>query len=357
MLWIGLGLAAYLLHLAFGKDSAFIENFYSRGFYAGLRWVWDHTLGFSPVPVLFLAFLAICLWFIGRFSRSLLKKRPRLSLPWGAKILRGGLLVLSWVGGLVFLFYLLWGFNYNRVGVERRLGLDAIPLDAAALRAEAEWASGMLAEARAAIPGASGATLEPHAIPAGLETSLRESLSGVLEKEGYSAPGRIRVRPFWPRGWMMRFSGTGMYIPYFGEGYFEPNLLPFEKPFTMAHEMVHGAGITDEGGASFFGFLACQSSPVPVIRYSGFLAYAAEVLADLGRSSRDEFRRIAAGLPEGVKADLRAAQENWNRYRGPLQKAGRAIYEKYLKSQGVKEGILSYDRFVLMVSAWRRRAP
>jgi len=357
LLWIFLGGASFLLHLILGKDSAIAESVYSRGFYAGLRWVWDHTLGFSPVPVLFLIVLAVVLWGAWKLSRFLSKTRPRRrGRPWLTKILRAGLLVASWVGGLVFFFYLLWGFNYNRIGVELRLRLNAVPLDAAALRTEAEWASGMLAETRAAIPGASAAALGPDFLPAGLEAGLRESLSGVLEKEGYSAPGRVRVRPFWPRGWMMRFSGTGMYIPFFGEGYYEANLLAFEKPFTIAHEMVHGLGIADEGGASFFGFLACLSSSVPVVRYSGFLAYASEVLADLARASGEDFRKIAAGIPEGVKADLRAAQENWSRYRGPLQNAGRAIYEKYLKSQGVKEGLLSYDRFVLMVAAYRKAA-
>ncbi len=37
--------AAYGFHLAFGKDSPFVENVYSRGVFVGLRWVWDRTAG------------------------------------------------------------------------------------------------------------------------------------------------------------------------------------------------------------------------------------------------------------------------------------------------------------------------
>jgi hypothetical protein len=153
----------------------------------------------------------------------------------------------------------------------------------------------------------------------------------------------------------MRLSSSGFYFPYGGEGYIAGNLTAAERPFVTAHEMVHAYGITDEGAANFLGFLACASSTDPAVRYSGLLSYWEYVFPELVRAAGQEAAHLAARLPEGVKADMRAAFENWDRYRGPARAAAQAVYERYLKSQGIEEGIKSYDRFVSLVVAWKRR--
>jgi hypothetical protein len=353
-LWIFLGAGAFLLHILAGKDSVFVENFYSRGIFVGIRWFWDNTLGRFPVPLIYVLAAGIVFWALRTLVLRLSGKAAKNpSSPWAA-IGKGLLVLSSWAGALVFSFYVLWGFNYDRMGIERQLGLDAAPLEAAALRAEAERTAGELAAARALIPGATEAALPLSALPPGLEGDVRIFLSAVLLEAGYPAPGRVRVRPLWPGGWLMRFSSTGFYCPWACEGYRASNLMPSERPFVTAHEMAHGFGITDEGEANLLGFLACASSNVPVLRYSGLLAYWDYVFAEFARSARDDAARLAARLPEGVKADIRAEITNWDRYRGPLREASRAVYERYLKSQGVKEGLRSYDRFVVLVAAWRR---
>ncbi len=154
----------------------------------------------------------------------------------------------------------------------------------------------------------------------------------------------------------MRLSSSGFYFPYGGEGYIAGNLTAAEKPFVTAHEMVHAYGITEEGEANFLGFLACESSENPAVRYSGFLSYWEYLYPEFVRAAgREDAAKLAARLPEGAVADIRAAYENWNRYRGPARIAAEVVYERYLKSQGIAEGIRSYDRFVSLVAAWRRR--
>jgi hypothetical protein len=362
-LWVILGAGAYGLHLALGKDSAFVENVYSRGVFVGLRWLWDRTIGFSPAPLLYVYLAAAVLWaaWAGFRSRGHV---PKVHVPgelgrahtsaW-KKAGRGILVIASWAGARVLLFYVLWGFNYNRIGLEKQLRLEVAPVDLAAIKAEAEGTARALAEARALIPGTTKAALADGALPRDLEPAVRSSLSRVLGDAGFPAPGRPRIRPLWPGGLLMRLSSSGFYFPYGGEGYTARNLTAAEKPFVTAHEMVHAYGITDEGAANLLGFLACESSADPTVRYSGFLSYWEYVFPELGRASGQDAARLAARLPEGVRADIRAAFENWDRYRGPVRVAAQAVYERYLKSQGIAEGTKSYDRFVSLVVAWKRR--
>jgi hypothetical protein len=353
-LWIALGAAAAGLHAALGRDSVFVERFFSRGLFVAWRWIWDSTLGRSPVPWLYIVAASALIASAVKLARVFSRPRKRIRTPGPKGIGRALLRTAARAGALVFLFYVLWGFNYGRVGLEKQLGLEPPRLDAAALAAEASWASRMAAESRASVPGATGEVLARSFLPASLETALRKALVSVLREAGYPAPGRVRVRPFIPGGWMMRFSGTGIYIPYFGEGYAADNLLPFEKPFTLAHEMAHGYGITDEGAANFLAFRACAASSVPIARYSGYASYWSYAAGEL---PRDGFKALWTELPVGMKADLLAAQRNAAQYRGALDKISRKVYTRYLKSQGIEDGLRSYSRFVGLVTAWKNRPP
>jgi hypothetical protein len=353
-LWILAGSAAFGLHLVFGRDSAFVETFYSRGIFVGLRWIWDYTLGLSPVPLLFVFWFAAAAYLTVKVLRFYYRPRPDPRPSWPRRIGRAALALAAFGGALVFFFYVLWGFNYDRVRLETWLGLETPGLGAAELAAEAAWAAGSAAEARAEIRDASDSVLAAPLLPARLESNLRQALSKVLNDLGYPAPGRVRVRVFHPGGWMMRFSSSGVYIPFFAEGYTAGSVLPSEKPFTMAHEMAHGFGLTDEGDANFLAFLACGASADPFIRYSGFLSYWGYVSGELVRAAPAEFRALWAKVPPGMKADIQAERENWNRYRGALTRFSNRIYERYLTSQGIREGMSSYSRFVNLVAAWRK---
>ena len=352
-LWIALGAAAAGLHYGLGRDSVLAEKIFSRGLFVAWRWAWDYTLGLSPVPWLYVFIAAVLAAGVVKLFRIFFRSRPNTPAARAKKVGRAILRIAAGAGGLVFFFYILWGYNYNRVGIERQLGLQTPPLDAAALSAEASWASRMSVESRASIPDVSTEVLSKTVLPASLESDIRSALVPVLREAGYPAPGRVRVRPFIPGGWMMRFSGTGIYIPYFGEGYTANNLLPFEIPFTLTHEMVHGYGITDEGAANFLAFLACAASSLPAVRYSGYAAYWGYAAGELPRA---EFKELWDKLPDGLKADLLASQKNAARYRGALDRISRKVYAKYLKSQGIDDGLRSYSRFVGLVAAWKKKA-
>lgn len=361
LLWAALGACAFGLQIGLGPDSALAERFYSRGLFVGFRWIWDRTLGLSPAPWLYVFLAAVLVrlgWGLARRLARRKKAGPSASLPLpphGRTLARLLLGAVAWAGRLVFFFYLLWGFNYNRVGVGRQMGLEAAALTAADLRAELSWAAGLAAEARAAIPGAGDGALAKADRPESLETTMRARMAAVLRRAGLPAPGRVRIRALRPAGWLRRFGSDGVYIPYFGEGYVAGDLLPHERPFTLAHEMAHGYGLTDEGGVNFLAFLACRDSSDPLIRYSAAAALWIYAAGDLAAESAAEARAAWDALPAGMKADIRAAQRQAARYRGLVERASGRIYEKFLRSNQVKEGLRSYSRFVGLVAAWRKK--
>src|SRR6185295_18045387 len=99
--------------------------------------------------------------------------------------------------------------------------------------------------------------------------------------------------------WYFRRAGVdGMTDPFFLETLIAGGVLPFERPFVLAHEWSHLAGITDEGEANFAGWLACVRGSV-ADQYSGWLFLYAELAAALSGGDR---AALAARLDPAPRA-------------------------------------------------------
>jgi hypothetical protein len=350
-----LGLGAYLIHLIVGKNSRFIETVYSHGIYRLFRLIWDFTLGMSPLPLIYIFFFMVFIWLIIRMVLRLKHSRSKVKLNWRG-FSRVFLFLIQASGGLVFLFYFMWGFNYNRLQIEKHLNLSPIPLDKAALRQEGQWAVQEADKLRAEIQEAGDKSLALAVLSGNLEEILRSSYRNLFKQMDYPPPMRVRVRLFRPGNWMMRVNVSGIYIPYLAEGYIPSTALAVERPFDMAHEMAHALGFTGEDDCNFLAFLACSKSTEKSVAYSGYLNYWLYLSREIRHVSPLEYREIWNSLPKGIKIDIQAIAESWRRFEGPLREVGRRVQDGYLKAQGVREGVLSYNRMVMLTAAWRHRS-
>ena len=114
--------------------------------------------------------------------------------------------------------------------------------------------------------------------------------------------------------WYFRRTATdGMTDPYFLETLISSGLLPFERPFVVAHEWSHLAGLAQEGEANFVAWLACVHASPPA-QYSGWLFLYSELVAALDEEIRADLR---AALAEGPRADLMAIRERIQRQIDP----------------------------------------
>ena len=134
--------------------------------------------------------------------------------------------------------------------------------------------------------------------------------------------------------------------PYFLETLGVSNLFPFERPFVIAHEWSHLAGIADEGDANFVGWLSCLQGDERT-RYSGWLFLYSE--ASAGLRARDRVA-LAAGLAPGPRADLLAIAERSEREVRPMvARTSWRVYDRYLKANRVEAGAASYAEVVRLV--------
>ncbi len=347
ILWIILGLAALILRLALSPEA--IEKFYSRGLFLGVRWGIDYLLAWFPFALLYL-FLPVLFWHMGKnFWRWY-----RANFSWKVKATRALLSVLSFLGGTVFLFLFLWGFNYGRVPVEMQLGLEPKPLTLEELKEELRIETQVLIDLRQQIPGITDSAFTADLLPLDLEKEIRSALITRLKQYNFPTVGKVRGRLLYPKGIFLRFSSAGLYFPWTGEGHIDAGLHALQIPYVMAHEMAHGYGFGDEGDCNFWAYLACIASEHPAIAYAGHLDYWRSLAADYARYDREGFRALRNSLPVGIQSDLRVIYENLIQYPDIMPYLRYVAYDAYLRSQGIDEGMLNYDRVTMLVHAWRK---
>lgn len=355
--WIALAVLAIAVRILFSYSPQLCETLYSRGLFLGIRVVIDYTAGWLPFATIYLLFAYLVykfirgIWGIGRYAR--LKSKGETDLSVVGFIIDQFFSLVAFLSMFIFLFFFMWAYNYQRVPLEQQLKLKAAPMTMEEMEKEARWIMNKCATLRASIPNGDTLALDQSFFPKDVEGEMRKLLVKSLAENNYPTVGSVRGRFLYPKGILLGFQASGVYMPFTGEGHIDAGLHILQKPFTTAHELAHGYGFGDEAVCNFWGFVACVTSEDPAIQYVGYLTYWRYVFSEL-RSMNDElYKEIRFTIPQAVDNDLNAIYTNNDQYPDFFNTT--QVYNAYLEAQGVKEGIRSYNRMVLLVAEWRHR--
>jgi hypothetical protein len=314
-----------------------IERWFSTGLYPRIQRLLTPLTNLTPFAWLDILVLAVAAAVLIALVRAI--RRAWTLRQWQPVLLVARRLAVT-AAALYLCFLFVWGFNYRRVAMGERLVLDrpAPTSDAvAALGAEAVDRLNALHD-------------DAHRIgwrdDIWRDEPLRAAFGaaqGLLADAPAAAPGRLKRTLF---GTYFRWASVdGMVNPFGLEVLGNPDLLPFERPFVIAHEWAHLAGYAHEAEANFVGWLTCLRGDVPA-QYSAWIFLYWQVSGELGNDDRD---RVNEKLGEGPRRDLNAIVERLRRGQLPaVRRAGWAVYDQYLKANRVDEGVRSYGEALIL---------
>ena len=346
--WAILGILALIIRYFAVQNPEATDEIYSRKFFPGIRNVIDMTLGNLPFPSVYL-FVATVLFVLGLFAY-----RFYLRQGWKSKAIYFLQALANGTGALVFFFLVLWGFNYQRTPIFQQLSLNPKSLNLEQLKSEIEITNRLVVQYRGRITTDSSA-INSIMDYADLEKLVRANMNENLEILGLNFTGKPRTKQFPPPGFMRKMGILGIYFPFTGESYIDPSLHPLEQPFTVAHEMAHSYGVTDEGEANFIAWVICTNSEDPLLRYSGHLRLLQYQMRDYYRMAPEEYKDWVKGLSIGIRNDLNSIREAMEAFQPFSLELSRKSNDIFLKSQGVKAGVNSYQQLPMLAFSWRKR--
>jgi hypothetical protein len=238
---VGMALAAALVPLS----PAAVDHLYSARFYPALQ---PRVTSFSnllPFALLDLLIITTAALWLGLAVRDF-----RRAGRWRA-VGRAGARTITWAAAAYLAFLLLWGFNYRRERLIERLPFDAARVTPEAVTRAARRAadrSNELYDPKRREDAPASGPVDPT-LPAALNRALADI--GRAHRVVPARPKRTILDAYF-----LRAGVDGMIDPFFLETLIVSDLLPFERPFIVAHEWSHLAGIADEGEANFVGWLA-----------------------------------------------------------------------------------------------------
>ncbi len=322
-----------------------VESFYSQDMYPWLQNIFTGGTNFLPFAALDAIAIVIVIAVLFRIRRLYYVARQRGIFDAIWEMARR---VARFAAIVTILFFWAWGFNYRRQPLEGQLPkgtvnrptIDALQMavidgNALALRLRAQVMAG---------PALSFDQVADRLfVP--LNTALKELRRPPLAREGRPKYSLV-LTPFFTSAGV-----TGMINPLALETIVHPDLLPFERPFVLAHEWAHLSGHADEAEASAIGWLACM-------RGGHELAYSASIfLIDIASAAMpaDLRKEALKKLDAAVLTDLDAMTERRSAARPGVSRTTMRVYDEYLRANNVLDGGASYRRALSFILAPKLR--
>lgn len=342
---IGFSLGAFTIILSIfaAVFPALVEQIYSSNIYPVFRLLIDNTVGKIPTGLTYLfVFLTVASVLFFVFKTGFYTYQKNISA-----LKKLAVATLASVCYLLFAFYAFWGYNYKRTPLSKSLNCNVEILKPLELEKELDSAISELEKSLIGINAYDSIKTEPTV------EDVRNSVANFLTKNHFVVKGKPRVDFIEPKGILYYFGIAGIYNPFLGRACVESGEQEIEKYFTIAHELSHAYGFTNEGDCNFLAYAALSESENPNLVYAARLNYFRYVGSAYKRTFPAKYIEKRKKLSPIIISDLDAINEVHKKY--PTLMNTEFLNDKYLKMQGVKEGISSYGAIVNWGAAWRKK--
>jgi hypothetical protein len=316
------------------RHAGFIEHYYSKGIYPFFAKFISSISNLIPFSLWDLFWVLFILLIITGLILSIVKK-----IKFGWYILRTAQLVAI----LYSLFYILWGYNYFRPKIEKRIGWENSKEDELIFRSILDT---LIVNTNCEYLSISSSDYSK--IDSLVEESYRKNCSDL----GINYPnGTRRPKTMLFSNLFLKSGVSGYFGPFFNEIHVNQYVLPVDYPFLLGHEKAHQFGITSEAEANLAAFIICVKSEDRRLKYSGYQSLLLYFLKDASqlKGYKDYINRI----DKMVIGDLRFRQKYYEGMQNKtLSKMQTAANNSYLKVNHIEKGVMNYNQVVSLVISW-----
>jgi Protein of unknown function (DUF3810) len=346
--WLIISVLIVLIKI-FSLFPSAVEKYYSNGIYPvisrGLRFLFG-WLPFSMGDLLYLFAGIYLLIKLTRFIAAIFKRKAGGAFWWN------GIRWLVFYSLLVYaVFNVLWGLNYNRLGMAYQLQLQMKPYSTEELQQ-------VMTVVLKRLDATNLRALETRDSYVNNKALFDESYHCYQLANGQYpclsyANKSVKSSLFSYLGDYLGY--TGYYNPFTGEAQVNTTVPVFVRPFTTCHEMGHQLGHAKENEANFAGYLSGKSSADAAFRYSVYFDLYNYGIREL--YGRDSVLAIALNKqkPVQVKNDLIALRKFFAAYENPFEPYIRKLYGQYLKANEQPSGMRSYNEVMAFLIAYYKK--
>lgn len=326
-----------------------VERYYSDGIYLLISSIQRILFGWIPFSVGDILYALVVIYLlvkivavVKRFRRKTVDKAYLIHLT--KKIITAVLVVYV-------LFNVVWGLNYNRIGIAKQLQLT-----------------------RAKVMHADLINVMQQIVYRinALDSSAKEDRVSLSRKRNLFTGSVLSYKAFARQNPLFRYTYvsvkpsiysylgnylgfTGYYNPFSGEAQVNTTVPVYILPFTTCHEIGHQLGYAKESEANFAGYLSASSSDDPRFRYSAYFDLYLYGRRYIYLQDSLMGKQLDSLLSPGVKKDIRDLREFNRRHANPVERVIDALYSEFLKANQQPSGRVSYSEVIIWVVAYYKK--
>ena len=299
----------------------------------------------SVAEVLILSGIFAAVFYLAWQVRCLVSRPQK-----GQRAVRMALTVLC-VGLSIYAgFCLLWGVFYGADSFQDKSGLTARGGTVAELT---ELTERFAREVSAAGDQVQRDENGCFAVPRSeIFAEAMSAYDGVVQKFDCLEKPAVMPKAFVSSRGMSYLDFSGFYFPFTGEANLNDESPAAYLPANICHEMAHQQGIAAEQECNFVAIMAATSANSAAYRYAGYLMGYVHLANALYRVDQAAWQTIRDSLPDTVQADLRQNSAYWARFDGLVNTAATKVYDGFLKSNGLTDGVQNYGTVVDLLLAY-----
>ena len=315
-----------------------IEKYYSRGIYPVISGFFRRLLGWIPFSVgdiLYGVLILIILRWIWLLIETHLS-------PFREHLYKLG----AFLSVMFFIFHFFWGFNYYRLALNNRLGIESLEYTPEQLLSTTKKHIKKINAIHQKIVKNDSLAIEvPYKRRKMYKMASLEYKQLFVDGTDFhfkrkSIKSSLLSTPLTYMGF------SGYLNPFTGESQVNKKIPKTGFPATTCHEMAHQLGYASESEANYIGYLTCVTSNDPYFQYSGELLAVNHLLFSLSQYDKELYQETLKGLHYGILKDKQVTHDFWDSYHNPLEPFFKKFYDAFLKANRQKEGIESYNGMV-----------
>ncbi|WP_226789166.1 DUF3810 domain-containing protein [Polaribacter reichenbachii] len=326
-----------------GKNPAFIESYYSNGFYPYISSFFRILLGWIPFSVGDLL-IAFALFILLRFLFLLIKTKFKNFVP---KIVH----FIAVLSVIYFCFYLFWGLNYYREPLAKNLNYQQQKYTTDQLTKVTKHIIEKLNYYQFKIT--KNDTLKVNN-PYQPQEIYKMAVSGYdnLAKDFPQLKYQFSSVKSSSMSLLQTYNGTSGYLnPLTGEAQLNDKIPKSSYPTTTCHEMAHQIGFAAENEANFVGFLAANYNDDIYFKYASYRMAFGYCISEIRKRNPDLSKELWQTVHKGIAKDFNYSYLFWQAYKNPFEPLVKKGYNAYLKANKQAKGVASYNYVVdLLIS-------
>jgi hypothetical protein len=333
----------------FSEFPAAVEKYYSNGLYIYITKVQRFLLGWLPFSMgdcLYGATVIFLLIRLFRFLKTIWRREADKKFWWN------GIRWLFFWGLMVYLvFNVLWGLNYNRLGIKHQLGLIMTEYKTEDL----DTVMQVMVQRMHQYGPLAGQQRKLHAMPDSLFADAINAYNIAQQQYNWLHYNRPSLKPslFSLLGNYMGY--TGYYNPFSGEAQVNVKVPLFVQPFTTCHEIGHQLGYAKENEANFAGYLSAKSSLKESLRYSLYFDLYNYGIRELMVRDSVKAKSLHSQIPQQATEDFKELKRFNKQYQNHIEPYIRKIYAQYLMANEQPGGMQSYSEVMAFLIAYYKK--